>query len=119
MKSATLITSLGAILALGTQAAMATCYGSGPEWPDKSQALGFIRDACSKTNGMFTGGFNPLQTKWMCPHSKDIGLLFEIQNLNNVGTYNLDDNECITRLSNEINGCSHGGESSISGWRFR
>ncbi|KAH7159194.1 hypothetical protein DER46DRAFT_663172 [Fusarium sp. MPI-SDFR-AT-0072] len=34
-------------------------------------------------------------------------------------TLDLDNNDCYTRLKNEIYGCDHGGESTISKWRFR
>lgn len=116
MKSLTFITSLGAILAFGIQSASAACYKLGPEWPERSQALTFIREACNSPNGTFAGKFVPLETKSMCQGS---GWLFEVQNLNTVGTYDLDNSECVMRLSNEIIGCDFGGESTIASWRFR
>ncbi|KAI1845451.1 hypothetical protein JX266_008309 [Neoarthrinium moseri] len=119
MKSATVLTTLGAILSFGAQTVVSTCYKSGDDLPDKAQAIAFITDACRGNNGMFTGAFGPLQTKSMCPNSHGVNILFEVQNLNGVGNYDLDDNECITRLGNEINACSRGGESTIASWRFR
>lgn len=33
--------------------------------------------------------------------------------------FDLGDSDCVTRLNNEIFACSHGGESTVAGWRFR
>ncbi|KAI0171067.1 hypothetical protein BJ166DRAFT_589156 [Pestalotiopsis sp. NC0098] len=119
MKTSTLFAALGAILAFGIQTATATCYKHGPDWPERSLALNVIREACNSPNGTFAGKFNPLETRRLCHGSKGAGWLFEVQNLNAVGTYDLDDSECVMRLSNEIVGCKHGGESNIASWRFR
>ncbi|CAK1360622.1 hypothetical protein CB0940_06643 [Cercospora beticola] len=119
MKTATIFAAIGSIMSLG--GVSGTCYGSGDDWPDKEQARSFVENACKNTNGMFTGYFQPRQTKSMCPRSgsRNLGLLFEVQNLNANAGFDLGDNDCYERLTNEIFGCGKGGESTVAGWRFK
>ncbi|KAK3702370.1 hypothetical protein LTR37_014944 [Vermiconidia calcicola] len=71
-------------------------------------------------NGMFTGYYNSGQTKSMCPwDSYGRGDFFQVQNLNNNAGFELVDGDCVQRIQNEILGCRAGGESVVSGWRFR
>ena len=121
MKTSTILAALGGVLSFGIQSVTATCYGSGDTWPNTEEARSFVHDACYNQNGMFTGGYAPSQTKSMCPRSgpRSLGLVFEVQNLNSQTGFDLGDDDCYTRLTNEIFGCSMGGESRIAGWRFR
>ncbi|KAG4273696.1 hypothetical protein FPRO04_09563 [Fusarium proliferatum] len=98
MKTYTILTALGSILAFNTQA--------------------FVWDACYGSQGMFSGQFRPGQTKSMCPRSVQVGLVFEVQNQWDQ-TLDLNNDDCYTRLKNEIYGCDRGGESTVSKWRFR
>ncbi|KAK6004632.1 hypothetical protein QM012_008494 [Aureobasidium pullulans] len=119
MKTTTILTTFTGLVAFGTQTATAKCFGSGQFWPNKEEARSFIHDACYKANGMFTGNYDPRQLKAMCPRSGNMGLEFVVQNLNTNTGFDLGDDDCYNRLSNEIFGCDHGGESTISGWFFR
>ncbi|KAI0874931.1 hypothetical protein GGS24DRAFT_500273 [Hypoxylon argillaceum] len=42
-----------------------------------------------------------------------------VQNLNTGAGFDLADADCTLRLQNEINGCDRGGQSDVSGWRFK
>ncbi|KAI3391928.1 hypothetical protein diail_6630, partial [Diaporthe ilicicola] len=121
MKTSAILVALGGVLSLGVQSVAATCYGSGDSWPNTEEARNFVHDACYNNGGMFTGNFAPRQTKSMCPRSatRSLGLLFEVQNLNTNTGFDLGDDDCYNRLNNEIFGCGNGGESTVSGWRFR
>lgn len=121
MKTTTILTTLASVLALGVQTASATCYGSGDAWPNQEEARSFVQNACYNNGGMFTGSYAPLQTKAMCPRSggRQLGLLFEVQNLNTNTGFDLGDDDCYNRLTAEIFGCGNGGESVVAGWRFR
>ncbi|CVK96087.1 hypothetical protein LB506_009116 [Fusarium annulatum] len=118
MKTYTILTALGSILAFNTQAVNAGCYSGGDPWPNKDQAAQFVWDACYGSQGMFSGQFRPGQTKSMCPRSGQVGLVFEVQNQWDQ-TLDLNNDDCYTRLKNEIYGCDRGGESTVSKWRFR
>jgi hypothetical protein len=53
----------------------------------------------------------------MCPRTEgDIGVFFQVQNLNTNTGFDLGDDNCYLRLSNLIDGCSRGGEDIIAGW---
>ena len=125
MKTSTALIALAGIVSFNTQGAKATCYGSGDKWPSfggRDEALQFVSDACRNNNGMFTGYFDPGQTKRMCPVSTIYPYIsegFEVQNLNTRDGFDLDDTDCYNRLKNEILGCDQGGESIVAGWRFR
>lgn len=119
MKTSAILTALGGVLAFSAQGVLATCYGSGDHWPNKDTAAKFAYDACYNSNGMFSGQFTPGQTKSMCPRDSGLGLLFEVQNLWAGQYLDLNNDDCYTRLKNEIYGCNQGGESTVSNWRFR
>ncbi|KJX93409.1 hypothetical protein TI39_contig4321g00008 [Zymoseptoria brevis] len=114
-------TSIIATLAIGVSTVTAGCYGSGDSWPNTEEARVFVREACFNDGGMFTGGWEPLQKKSMCPHagSNNLGLFFEIENQNSREGFDLNNDDCYNRLTDEIFGCQHGGESSVAGWRVR
>ncbi|KAG7407257.1 hypothetical protein LZL87_011166 [Fusarium oxysporum] len=80
MKTSTILTALGGMLAFNTQVV--------------KRPLAEQRSSCT------------------------FGLVFEVENQWDQ-TLDLDNNDCYTRLKNEIYGCDHGGESTISKWRFR
>lgn len=121
MKTSTILIALGGVLSFGVSSVSAGCYGSGDSWPNTEEARSFVQNACYNNGGMFTGWYAPRQTKSMCPRSggKSLGLLFEVQNLNTGAGFDLGDDDCYQRLTNEIFGCGNGGESTVSGWRFR
>jgi hypothetical protein len=122
MKNTAILAALGGMLAFGIHGATATCYKSGYEMTtaDKNQAWGFAGDACYNNGGIFTVWFDPEQTKAMCPRTEgDIGVFFQVQNLNTNTGFDLGDDNCYLRLSNLIDGCSRGGEDIIAGWHFR
>ncbi|KAK4631959.1 hypothetical protein CLAFUW4_02591 [Fulvia fulva] len=120
MKTTAMLSAAVGILALGVQNVAAGCYG-GENWPNQEEARSFVQNACYNNGGMFTGWYAARQTKSMCPRasSNNMGLLFEVQNLNSNTGFDLGDDDCYNRLTNEIFGCGQGGESTVSGWRFR
>jgi len=85
----------------------------------KDLAYGWISDACNKDQGMFTGYFAPGQTKKMCPQDNiGRGHNFEIQNLNEVEGFDLQNEHCQQGLSDLVENCNFGGENIIAGWRY-
>ncbi|KAK5168794.1 uncharacterized protein LTR77_006103 [Saxophila tyrrhenica] len=122
MKPTTLLAPLGLLL-LHTQTITATCFPyTHSRWGQvgRNSAIDFINFACTQPGGMFTGYYKPRQTKSMCPtDGEGKHLSFQVQNLNDHDGFDLKDEDCVTRLRNEILGCQEGGESSVSGWRFR
>jgi hypothetical protein len=109
--------ALAVIASINAELAMARCYKWG--WGTPTEAKGWVDFACKGNGGMFTGNFNPGQTKSMCPKSGSLGTLFEVQNQNPNQGFDLGDDDCVKRLYSEIDSCHWGGESSYSGWRFR
>jgi len=120
---ATLITFLG----VSINSASANCYNSNfpPAWFDRDEAQYHVNRACRGYDGLsggFQGWFGPGETKYVCvncPDGRDCRLEFTIKNENTGASFDLGDDDCATRLGNEIWGCSNGGESSVSGWHFR
>jgi hypothetical protein len=116
---ATLITLLGS--------ASANCYNPNfpPAWFNRDEAQWHVNRACrgyDGNSGAFQGVFGPGETKYVCidcPDNRDCKLEFSIQNENYGASFDLGDDDCATKLGNEIWGCSNGGESSVSGWHFR
>lgn len=119
MKTTTTIAALCSVLAFSIQSVEAGCYTGGKSWPNVEEARSFVDFACRGENGMFTGEFALRQAKSMCPTSRGLGLLFTVRNDNTQEGFDLDENDCITRLENEIYGREHGGESEVAGWFFR
>jgi hypothetical protein len=120
MKTTAILAALTGMLSLGVQLVEANCFNSGPTWPNKEQARSFVYDACHNNGGMFTGNYQPLQLKAMCPKGDGgVGLEFVVQNQNSKTSFDLGDDDCSERLNNEIFGCAHGGSSVIAGWYFR
>lgn len=118
MKTTTVVAILGGMLPFGLQGVRAECFGSGHTWGSTEVARGFVHDACYNFGGMFTGNYDPEQTKSMCPRDGNLGYLFQVQNLNDHEGFDLGDDDCYNRLVDEIFGCSQGGQSTIAGWRF-
>jgi hypothetical protein len=119
MKSTYPLTILTSLLAYRATLATATCYTSGDSWPNREVARSFVHDACYNNGGMFTGDYAPRQLKAMCPRDGGLGLEFVVQNLNTQVGFDLGDDDCYERLTNEIFGCEHGGASTVAGWYFR
>jgi hypothetical protein len=113
--------AMAIIASINAEVALARCFAWG--WGmDKAEVKGWVDFACRGNGGMFTGYFNPGQTKTMCPSSKypnNAKVKVEVQNQNNNAGFDLGDDDCVKRLYSEIDSCSWGGESSYSGWRFR
>ena len=107
-------------VALGVSAG---CYDSGEVWQDQGAARWHIERACKGydgNRGAFQGTFAPGEAKSACvTHSGTQKFEFMVQNLNTGASFDLGDDDCVWRLQNEVNGCSRGGSSDISGWRFR
>jgi hypothetical protein len=118
---ATLVTFLG----VSIDKASAGCYGSdSPSWKYKDNAQYHVNRACRGYDGnagVFQYTFGLGETKYVCVNSPEPGQKFEFWIKNeNYGAYlDLNDDDCATRLGNEIWGCDNGGESSVSGWYFR
>ncbi|CAD0092125.1 unnamed protein product, partial [Aureobasidium vineae] len=118
MKTTTVLCTFTGFLAFGIQTVTATCYSSGQYFPNREEARTFVHDACYNPGGMFTGNYDPRQLKAMCPRSGNMGIEFVVQNLNTDVGFDLGDDDCYERLTNEVFNCEHGGESTISGWFF-
>lgn len=119
MKSTTTLSGLISIVSLTTQGVTTTCYGFGDIRRNTETARSFVEHACYANGGMFTGNFNPRQTKSMCPRDGGLCYLFEIQNWNDHQGFDLGNDDCYNRSNNEIFGCLRDGQSTVSGWRFR
>lgn len=113
MQPATLLAILASVIAT----AEAGCYGGGATWaPDQVQANNILGDVCNSASGNFGGG----ETKYQCRNAGTANKKLEFWVTNTVGNALwLGHGDCVLRLSNEINGCQHGGDSTISGWGFR
>ena len=89
--------ALAVIASINAEVAMARCFVWG--WSlDKAESKGWVEDACRAQNGMFTGNFEPGQTKAMCPSSKYSNLpkvKFEVQNQNTNQGFDLGEVEAV------------------------
>ncbi|KAI0390464.1 hypothetical protein F5Y17DRAFT_461726 [Xylariaceae sp. FL0594] len=116
MKTAVVISTL-----LAT--AYAGCFGGGEAFQDKATSRWHVQRACEGYDGqqgVFQGWFGPGAAKTVCVQvtgTQKIDML--VQNLNTGAGFDLGDADCTYRLQNEINGCDHGGQSDVSGWRFK
>ncbi|KAF2793237.1 hypothetical protein K505DRAFT_244834 [Melanomma pulvis-pyrius CBS 109.77] len=110
--------TLLAIIAPAIATVQAGCFGSGPTWdPTKNTAVSVVDQICNSNgvSGFFTSG----QTKSRCVNIRDhVRAQFEAQ-WTGGGSLSLNDGDCKLRLKNEINGCSHGGETITAQWRFK
>jgi hypothetical protein len=101
----------------------ANCYSSGQTWIDdcnKNALKGAVRDLCN--NGVLSGWFNSRgTTKTACANSPCNGIRgdFSVAWMGGGGGHTLAASDCIYRLTNEIDGCDRGGESTISDWYFK
>jgi hypothetical protein len=123
MKITITLATVFALLGVGIDSVSAGCYTSGDTWQDPAAARWHVERACrgfDGNQGAFQGEFRPGEAKYACiQHSGTQKLEFSVQNLNTGASFDLNDADCVLRLQNEINGCSHGGQSDIAGWRFR
>ena len=111
------LTTLFALLAPIIATAQAKCYRSGENWaPDQVQANYLLGELC---DSMY-GNFDRKNVKYRCRNagSANKKLEFCVENTANNALY-LNRDDCVLRLSNEINGCGKGGESTIADWKFR
>lgn len=95
-----------------------------PSWPSRNNPRYHVGRACrgyDGNRGAFQGVFNPFETKTVCVNSdanNQMRYWFIIQNLNRNQGFDLDDEDCLMRLANEIDGCSSGGITEAFGWKF-
>lgn len=101
---------------LGT--VQAGCYSGGASWDnEKGRATATVSAVCY---GHIIGGFfNEGQTKYYCVQLTDNKKGEFWVGWKGRGGLTLNDDDCVLRLTNEIGGCSHGGESTIADWYFR
>ncbi|KAH8716905.1 hypothetical protein GQ44DRAFT_775850 [Phaeosphaeriaceae sp. PMI808] len=122
MKNSISLSALVALLSISIDTVSAGCFSGGDTFPDKGNARYHAERACRGYDGhggAFSGTFGGGERKWACVQlSSTIKMDFSIQNLNNRAALDLGDDDCVLRLHNEINGCDHGGDSTISGWNF-
>ena len=120
MQLTTALAFLSTVLPIGVSAG---CFTSGEVWQDGGAARYHIERACKGYDdnaGAFQGYFSLGQAKSACvQHSGTQNFAFFVQNLNMGAGFDLNDDDCVFRLQNEVNGCSRGGPSDIAGWRFR
>ncbi|KAH0039401.1 hypothetical protein KCU78_g1307, partial [Aureobasidium melanogenum] len=123
MKATTILTTLATVLGANIDGVAATCLGSGDVFQDKGNARWHVGRACrgyDGNQGAFQGTFAPGEAKYACVQGTNTQKYeITVQNLNTGAAFDLGDGDCVLRLENEINGCDRGGESTVSGWRFR
>ncbi|KAL2075872.1 hypothetical protein VTL71DRAFT_815 [Oculimacula yallundae] len=99
----------------------AKCYTSGQNWAwteNYEAARGAVKDLC-KSNGL-AGYFREGQEKSACANlpkanaKVDFGVKWTGK-----GGLTLRDADCEWRLTNEINGCGLGGETTTADWWFK
>ncbi|KAH6890081.1 hypothetical protein BKA70DRAFT_1163295 [Coprinopsis sp. MPI-PUGE-AT-0042] len=110
-------TTFFAVLATAITMVQAGCYSGGETWsPDQVQANNELNGLCNNLAGGFTGG----QEKYACRNAGTPNKKLEFRVTNTAGnSLSLNHGDCVLRLGNEINGCSHGGDTTTAGWRFR
>ncbi|KAI1334271.1 hypothetical protein F5Y15DRAFT_421014 [Xylariaceae sp. FL0016] len=102
----------------GVNSVYAGCYSGGDAWQDAGAARSQAQSACE--TGAFSGHFAAGESKSACFQLTGTQRVdFVVQNLNTGSGYDLAHADCTLRLQNEINGCSFGGESDVSGWHFK
>ena len=111
------LSTLFAILAPVISTAQAGCYSGDDTWaPDQVQANNALGDLCNSLSGSFSGG----QSKYQCLDAGSANKKLEFWVTNTAGnSLSLNHDDCVLRLSNEINGCEHGGDTTTAGWDFR
>jgi hypothetical protein len=115
--------STSLVILASVSGTMAGCYSGGQTWIDdcnKNSLKGAITDLCN--NGVLSGWFNSRgTTKTACANSRCNGIRgeFSVAWMGGGGGHTLAASDCISRLSDEVNGCDHGGESTISDWFFK
>lgn len=123
MKTTIAVATILTLLGVGIDSVSAGCYTSGETWQDTGAARYHAERACrgyDGKQGAFQGVFRAGEAKRACiQHSGTQKFEFMVQNLNNGASFDLGDADCVLRLQNEINGCARGGQSDVSGWRFR
>ncbi|KAH8688937.1 hypothetical protein GQ44DRAFT_667654 [Phaeosphaeriaceae sp. PMI808] len=108
--------TLLAILAPVIVTVQADCYKKGETWaPDQVQANNELNGVCNGLQGDYSNG----QTKYACRNAGTANkkLEFFIKRTGDSG--GISHADCVLRLSNEINGCSRGGISTINGFEYR
>jgi hypothetical protein len=113
-----LTTVLTVLITTLTPFSAATCYKSGTKWgdnrPSASDAAGRF---CDST---IAGNFGARQVKQVCVNNdgKTGKFLLAVRNDANTNAF-VSDEECTFRLTNEINACEQGGESTIGNFFYR
>jgi len=109
------------ILALAT-VTMARCFpDSGQKWAleaCKEAARGAIRDLCN--SGRLAGYFNQGAAKYACANCPYAGIKFDFAvGWQGRGGLTLKNEDCIKRLTDEVNGYQAGGEKVTADWLSR
>ncbi|CAG8953232.1 hypothetical protein HYFRA_00003435 [Hymenoscyphus fraxineus] len=122
MKTTSTLIALVAFFGTSITTVSADCYTGGDFWQDKGAARYHAERACRGYDGhqgAFQGTFGGGEKKSACiQFSPTQAIDLSIQNLNGNSAIDLADADCILRLSNEINACDRGGDSTIANWRF-
>lgn len=129
MKTTTILATLATFLSVGITSVSATCYQSGVSFADENDARRNIVRACNGWDdgsghhvGVFQHSFGPGADQAVCvngPSGSNQHYDMLVENLNEQATLNLAAADCTLRLENEVNGCHKGGQTDVSGWRFR
>ncbi|KAK4182028.1 hypothetical protein QBC35DRAFT_217032 [Podospora australis] len=109
---------LSAIATFFAASANATCFGSGEDWGDRSVALTTARNLC---NSDLTGTYGPGGTtsgyRGACRNGNGKKLEFQLWHIQGGDRY-ISPDECYDGFQKEINGCSRGGDTSYTNWRY-
>ena len=112
------LNNLFAFATLGAFVA-ADCYGSGADWYDKDEAASIANSACNLQLG---GTYGPESTyngqKASCFNTPNGKIDLVVTHISE-GELLLPQDECYDGLQKEIYGCSKGGESSYTNWRYK
>ncbi|CAD0090247.1 unnamed protein product [Aureobasidium mustum] len=122
MKTTTILATLAVVLGASIDGVTATCFRSGDIFQDKGNARWHVERACKgydNQQGFFQGTFAAGESKYTCVQGSTTQKYdITVRNENTNAAIDLNDDDCVLRLHNEINGCDHGGDSTVSGWRF-
>jgi len=100
----------------------AGCFSGGVGWVDDRDGAAYHAErACRGYDGQagrFQGTFKPGESRSVCVElSGTVRADFTIANTNLNSALDLKDDDCVTKLHNEIYGCWYGGDSTTDGWR--
>jgi hypothetical protein len=99
------------------------CFKGGDAWEgSQTKAVDAVDKLCHGGAGGMSGSFSQGQSKTGCLNIRDgVAAFFRVTWYGGSGpspSSTLDDNECKSRLKNEILGCDNGGGSQVVDWYF-